>query len=87
MIDDGVDEADYIFSDVSRSIGLSGHANKSEMSPSPDDSIDAQSHSEQSAASRTRGTRAGHGSRRTGIARSEADDVMIVMMINKRSDR
>ena len=35
MIDDGVDEADYIFSDVSRSIGLSGHANKSQMSPSP----------------------------------------------------
>lgn len=33
------------------------------------------------------GTRAGDGSRRTGIARSEADDVMIVMMINKRSDR
>jgi hypothetical protein len=55
--------------------------------PVPDDSIDAQSHSEQSAASRTRGTRAGHGSRRTGIARSEADDVMTVMMINKRSDR
>lgn len=91
-VDDDVDEADYIFSLMS--LALSGYrvtqtkVKCRHRPPVPDDSIDAQSHSgEQSAASRTsRGTRARVTATANGY-RPEADDVMIVMMINKRSDR